>query len=569
VNAWRYGKRIVGSALRQARRRAFPPPPEPNWRQILGSDHARWHEISEAAREGPRVLIATSTGGHKPAMPVESLLAVALTLRGASVHFLLCDRFLPACMLAVSTQFRDQADFVHHGPTRTLCGDCFSSGYRTYRPLGLPIHRYSEWVTSQEREAARELSRSIPLADIAAYRVDGVAVGEHALAGALRYFAKGDLDDEPHGEAVLRRYLEAALLTTYALHRLVDRFGFQIACFHHGIYVPQGLVGEVARHREVRVVNWHTAYRKQCFIFSHHDCYHHTLMSEPTAVWENMKWTPELERQVMDYLESRRRGTRDWISFHEKPEEDLATIAKDLGIDFSKPCIGLLTNVVWDAQLHYPANAFPNMLRWVMETIGYFMKRPDLQLIIRVHPAEVRGTLPSRQPVVKEIRKHFPVLPENIIVIPPECPVSTYAVMEQCDSVIIYGTKTGVELSSLGVPIIVAGEAWIRNKGLTLDAHTAEQYFQLLDRLPLGKRMDEDSVRRARMYAYHFFFRRMIPLSMMEPTGGWPPYRLRLSGLDDLMPGRDAGLDVICRGILEGRDFIYRAELENPSSLPA
>ena len=569
MDVWRYSKRVVGNAVKRASRWAFPLPVEPDWKQILKSDRARWNEISEAAREGPKVLIATSVGRHKPAMPVESLLAVALTLRGANVHFLLCDRFLPACMLAVSTQFRDEAEFVHHGLTRTLCGDCFSSGYRTYRPLGLPIHRYSEWVTSQEREVAVELSRSIPLADIVAYRVDSVAVGEHALAGALRYFAKGDLDDEPHGEAILRQYLEAALLTMYALRRLVDRFGFEVACFHHGIYVPQGVVGEVARQCEVRVVNWHTAYRKQCFIFGHHDCYHHTLMSEPTAVWENMRWTPELESRVMDYLESRRRGTRDWISFHEKPEEDLATIAKDLGIDFSKPSVGLLTNVVWDAQLHYPANAFPNMPQWVMETISYFVKRPDLQLIIRVHPAEVRGTIPSRQPIAEEIRKRFPVLPENIIVISPECPVSTYAVMEQCDSVIVYGTKTGVELSSLGIPIIVAGEAWIRNKGLTLDAHTAEQYFQFLDRLPLGERMDEASTRRARMYAYHFFFRRMIPLSMMEPTTSWPPYRLHISGLDGLMPGRDAGLDVICRGILEGTDFIYRAELESPSQLSA
>ena len=56
--------------------------------------------------------------------------------------------------------------------------------------------------------------------------------------------------------------------------------------------------------------------------------------------------------------------------------------------------------------------------------------------------------------------------------------MSTYAAMAQCDSVIIYGTKTGVELASMGIPTIVAGEAWIRNKGITRDAATAEQYFR-------------------------------------------------------------------------------------------
>ena len=77
----------------------------------------------------------------------------------------------------------------------------------------------------------------------------------------------------------------------------------------------------------------------------------------------------------------------------------------------------MLTNVMWDAQLHYRANAFPNMLEWVIQTIRYFIGRPELQLLIRVHPAEIRGNLPSRQPLVAEIQREFPRLPRNVIVI--------------------------------------------------------------------------------------------------------------------------------------------------------
>lgn len=555
-------KRLIRKVIKRLRGRAGSQRRGVDWGRILNADRSKWVKMRREAKDGPSVLIATSVGGHRGVTPVESLLAVALTLRGVKVHILLCDKFLPACMEAICSQFEDPAEFVRHGPLRTLCDECFSEGLAVYRPLGLPIHRYSDLVTPAEWRMADELSRSLPFSGIADYRLDGLAVGEHALAGALRYYAKGYLDDEPNGEAVLRRYLKASLLTVCAARRLLDRFSFECACFNHGIYVPQGLIGEVARQRGVRVVNWNPAYRKRCFIFSHGDTYHHTLMSEPTSVWEDMEWTPEMEAEIMDYLKSRWQGTRDWIWFHEKPEEDLATIVKELGIDLSKPWIGMLTNVMWDAQLHYPANAFPNMLEWVLQTVRYFQKRPDLQLVIRVHPAEIRGTIPSRQPIVEEINKAFPNLPENVFVIPPESPVSTYAVMLQCDSVIIYGTKTGVELTSFGIPVIVAGEAWIRNKGVTMDARTPEEYFRFLDRLPLGERLDEATTRRARMYAYHFFFRRMVPLSMMEPVSGWPPYRVQLSSIDDLQPGRNPGLDVICQGILEGTRFIYPAELQ-------
>ena len=68
--------------------------------------------------------------------------------------------------------------------------------------------------------------------------------------------------------------------------------------------------------------------------------------------------------------------------------------------------IGLLTNVSWDAQLHYPANAFANMLEWLVQTCRYFATRPDLQLLVRVHPAEISGFPPSRQPILGELRKH-------------------------------------------------------------------------------------------------------------------------------------------------------------------
>jgi hypothetical protein len=89
-----------------------------------------------------------------------------------------------------------------------------------------------------------------------------------------------------------------------------------------------------------------------------------------------------------------------------------------------------------------------------------------------------------------------------------------------------------------------------------MDASTEEEYRSLLDRLPLPGRLDEATVRRARIYAYHFFFRRMIPVRAMRPTGGWPPYRLHLRSLRQLAPNADPGLDTICDGIIAGTPFV-------------
>ena len=171
---------------------------EPSWEAILAASGDRWPDALRAAEDGPRVLLATSTGGHPSSPSMDSLLAVALTMRGASAHFLLCDEILPACQM-VEIGLQSPRSFVAGGPQRYQCASCFPRGLRLYQPLGLPIHRYGSLVTAEERQSAAALSADTPAAELAALTVDCVPIGEHARAGALRYYARSTLDDEPLG----------------------------------------------------------------------------------------------------------------------------------------------------------------------------------------------------------------------------------------------------------------------------------------------------------------------------------------------------------------------------------
>jgi hypothetical protein len=530
----------------------------PDWRAPLSADSGIWKSAREAAQGGERVLMATAIGSYAHAVSLESALSAALTFRGVEVHALLCDGSMTACAECEASLYPDIARFAKHGPSRDLCRDCQWPAERVYAQLGLKVHRYSDWLTAEDRAEARRIASSVPVDQIERFRLDGLDVGQHAHAGALRFFATGTLGDEPQSEPVLRRYLESALLTAYATRRLMRTIRFSSAVFTHGIYVPWGIVGEVARQEGVHVSTWNVAYRKRRFIFSHDDTYHHTLMTEPREHWEDLELSATQERELMQYLRSRREGLFDWIVFHQATLQDASVIARHTGIDPAKPVIGLLTNVSWDAQLHYPANAFPNMLEWLVQTCEYFARRPELQLLIRVHPAEISGFPPSRQPILQELYKRIPQLAPNIIVVPPESGMSTYALMALCNAAIIYGTKMGVELTSVGLPVIVAGEAWIRNKGLTHDASSPKEYFEILDTLPFSERLGESQLARARRYAYHFFFNRMIPLPFIQPKAGYPIYQLKLETLQALLPGASPGLDIICDGILRRRPFMLR-----------
>jgi hypothetical protein len=79
--------------------------------------------------------------------------------------------------------------------------------------------------------------------------------------------------------------------------------------------------------------------------------------------------------------------------------------------------------------------------------------------------------------------------------------------------------------------------------------------------------MNAEFIQRARKYAFHFFFRRMVPVEVIEPTDSAYAFRLNVNHLADLMPAKNIGLDVICNGILTGEDFIYEDENFNTQKI--
>ena len=528
-------------------------PPVTVWRDVLERGMPAGAPVAPG---GPTVLHATSVGGHPIAPILDSLVGIALWLRGASPQFLLCDAALPACEQAQYTNLPPRR-FLRAGP-RPLCAACLGHGTDWLAPLPLPLRRYGEFLEAGEQHAARQRVDDWELERCFTFVENELSLGEQARANTIRYFGKADLSTEPASTVlgVARRYAAGALVAALALERAIAEIEPDVVVAHHGIYVPQGIVGEVARRANVRVVNWGTSYRDRTVIFSHGDTYHRTLLRDPTALWD-VPLAATQEEELLAFLAERRHGEGDWQwvtpeAALRRVTQEHAHLQEHLGLAADKRTIGQLTNVLWDAQLYYEGHAFADMLELLWFTIDFFAQRPDLQLVIRIHPHEVKHG--NRQPVGAEIVRRYQALPPNVKVVAHDDPANTYALMDLCSDVLIYGTKTGVELAPLAKPVVVAADAWIRGKCLTYDVSTKEEYAAQLARISDLPPLADEVVARARRYAYYYFFRRMIPISSFEPNR--PDLTLAVRTLGDLLPGRDSGLDAICRGILEGVEFV-------------
>ncbi len=515
--------------------------------------------MSKRSPYAPRIALATHMGGYAHARVCDMVLADALHARGADPEFILCDGALPACQMTKLSRIAPQ-DLVSNGQ-EAYCSKCFSNGVTELGPRKHPVQMVTSFLSAADKALAHGLALEVPVDAIRSFVWESLPIGEHAYAGALRYLARGDFVGEALAEPVQRKYLQSAMLIALSTRKAIATRGYEIMVAHHGIYTPQGVAAAVARSMGVRLVTYNPAYRRHSFIFSHGDTYHHTMVTEPVSAWRGLELTPRVRSDLDQYLMSRRSGANDWIWFHNEPIEDHAAALRSVGADPDKPYAALLTSVVWDAQLHYEASAFPSMIEWLVETVRLWSARTDdLQLVVRVHPAELRGAVPSRQRAADELRRVFGEIPKGVFIIPPANEASTYALCDHANAVIVYNTKTGVEAAAAGRKVIVAGEAWVRGKGFTIDVSDPAHYRETLASLPFSDdALSTDTHELALKYAYHFFFRRMIPLPFVMDDGA-AKFWIDGARAKDLRPGAWPGLDVICDGILGGSPFIYPAE---------
>ena len=145
--------------------------------------------------------------------------------------------------------------------------------------------------------------------------------------------------------------------------------------------------------------------------------------------------------------------------------------------------------------------------------------------------------------------------------IPPDNPISTYKLFEQCNTVLTYCTKMGVELTATGMPVIVCGNGPIRNKKIAIDVSSEKEYKEALDNLPLKEKIKDQKLERAKKYAYHFFFRKTIQVkSLYERKNKFPSIGIKDEFFNNLENKKDIPLEKIIEKIINNEEIIYNDE---------
>jgi hypothetical protein len=528
---------------------------EPRWKEIIESS-----KIIKKKNINNKILIAVGAGGLKFHVKLETLIGTALAMRNASVEFLICDKLLDGCLMSTIDQFENKDEYIKD-KNKKLCHQCFNFGDSYLKKTGLSVNYLGNYI---DQEFLKKFNiffykkfKNFSVSNLEKIKFENINIGEHAKAGALRFLAKGELNVSD--KLVLLNFVKSSFLSYFAFNNLLKKKKFDLVFLNHGIYVPQGIFVDVAKLNKVKVVTWSVSSRKSRFIFSHKDTYHRTLLNEPVSNWENIQFHNKEKKMIQLYIKSREIGKNDWIYFHNpKPDFNIKKFFKKKNITQKKFIVTLLTNVIWDAQLHFQKNIFITMMDWIIKTINFYKNNNNFQLVIRVHPAELTGSIPSNQSVIETLREKNIPLSKNIFLVGPEDKISTYALCKKSDLILIYGTKMGFEVATFGKPIITAGEAWVKNKKISYDPKSKKEYFKMLEKskeIKISKARKERALR----YAFHYFFRRSIAFNSFEYA---PEKKLHIkftnNSIKNLINNLDPGLNLVCDSILNDNEFIFK-----------
>jgi len=127
---------------------------------------------------------------------------------------------------------------------------------------------------------------------------------------------------------------------------------------------------------------------------------------------------------------------------------------------------------------------FESQIKWIKFLIDEFKTRPNLQLIIRVHPREFpnkRESVTSQH--AKDLSRELDNLPANVFVNWPSDEISLYDLVQVIDVGLVATSTTGLQLATLGIPIGLHNISLLT--GYTTDIGTAlestSEYRSFLD----------------------------------------------------------------------------------------
>lgn len=505
-------------------------------------------EVSE--KNKLKVLYGPSFGIYPPCYIHDALFSYALRLRGAEIIPIYCD--------SVQSIECSYCGGVWGGKEfEKNCVSCRKTSENLWKGTVLKPLKFSSYLRSEEvREIDNELD-SLEEGKWIEYESDGLPYGKWAKDLLVNMYVVGDYRRIKDHERLGRVHLKNLLICGKIYPKILDEIKPDRVIANDSFYGMWAILQKLCGRRGIPFYSHWSGTRQNSWCYAYNDA---SMNLDFSRAWKNYSKIPLDER--------RRKKADEWLAGRLAGKDmilDTASLADyktddfDLSkIDAKKPVALLAANVIWDLAALNKQIFFSDMMEWIIETVNWFGRHPEYQLIIKAHPAEQNPSIPETRERVETVLKDRGIgFPENVFFMSPKVKISVYQLFPLAKTGLVFTTTTGIEMAANGIPVITTAKSPYRGFGFTIDPANKDEYFDVLEKmlngtgLPNIEKQKDLSKKFLLFYNYHYYTK----IDFMAYKWGEEPV-IKIKSVEELLPGKNKYLDYITESIIDGLPII-------------
>lgn len=496
----------------------------------------------------------------------EGTIAKGCQVRGATVEYLLCDGLLPECDMHWDSMV------MNIPRPLDICERCQAGSKVRIAEMGMPYRWLGEFLTKSEREHAFEWAQSLSPTEICKATYLEYPIGEWVQSSVFSYFRQYPADMTNWRVVnAYRGFLLSGALVALGLRRYLATHHVDSALLYNGRQSITRVAFELLQQNGIRILTHETPFflPGHIMVKPNARCWSTQPFADFWRLWGNTPLSrPALER-TMKWLIDRRYGRRlTWYAYNRSVSWD-GTLKQQLNLTKGKKLFALFTSsteeTAGDLELQ---GAYESQSTWVQDVVKWVKDRDDVELVIRVHPHLAgKSGLARANDEVHFYEEMKASAPRNTRIVMPDEPLNSYALMDEADVGLTFGSGTGIEMAMLGKPIVLASRNFYEVGSQIIVVGSPESLSDDLER-SLGAFSVRELRREAYRLAYRYVFEFELPFPLVSVFGVMD-VRLNYQGTEALGRGKDKALDRICDYLLEDKPLFdppTEAERSRPTT---
>jgi hypothetical protein len=422
----------------------------------------------------------------------EALVAEALQQQGNQVVYVTCgEAFKSYCVAMQSMKL--STDSTPEQKAR-VCAECNANKTVLRREMGLKSYDLREKVTQDEWEQVRQIVSRATAENILDLVLDGVAVGRFSFYQFILRTKKFEMSFTASEWEQFKIELENSLIAFFAARNILQLEKPDRIITYNSLYSVNRVFCESAAVMGIPVYFLHAganlSNRLHGLMMGRDNTWEYAFrLSDRWQQYKDVACSPQMLARVTAHFLELCAG-RNAFAYSSAVSDEPPNVRNRFGIDPKKKLLVAAMSSydeVFAAEIagvHKPdMGIFPTQIQWIKALIRFMADRPDLALILRIHPREFpnkRDAVMSRHAL--EIRSLLENLPPNVKVNWPTDKLSMYQLADQTDVVLNAWSSVGREVTALGIPVVLYAHKQVcYPTELNYVGYTEQQYFQRID----------------------------------------------------------------------------------------